>query len=319
VRCTRCVAGSLVLILGLALLVWLGMVPRVPKESNAAPAPVRTGAVFRIGVIPERDVFAQRQRYRALADYLSEQIGRPVELVTVSSYEAIIEDFKDKQVDAAFLGSLVAALAMDRYDAQVIAKPELPSGVSTYRGQIFVREDSPIHSVKDLAGKSIVMVRTTLAGHLFPMYELAQAGLIKGPDACKIIWVGTHDDAVIEVANIRADAGAAKDLRIDAYASENNPVKLRVIAQSDPVPENALVLRKEIAEQIGASLQKTLLRMNSNPAGKAALGEFGVTRFVPCNPQEYKAIYDISEKLAGIWDDVLISGPPPRRLPATLP
>src|SRR4051794_19913862 len=136
------------ILLGTSALVWLSSM--TPKSSPAQQTPLLSipattrsdGAVLRIGVIPERDIFEQRRRYLALAEYLSERLGRPVELVTAQSYEAMIGDLRDKQVDVAFLGSLVAVLAADRLDAQILVKPQLPGAISTYRGVIFVAENS---------------------------------------------------------------------------------------------------------------------------------------------------------------------------------
>ena len=40
-----------------------------------------------------------------------------VELVTAASYAAVLEDFHEGKVDAAFMGSLLAVMAIDREEA----------------------------------------------------------------------------------------------------------------------------------------------------------------------------------------------------------
>jgi phosphonate transport system substrate-binding protein len=253
---------------------------------------------LRIGLIPERDVFAQRKRYRALADYLAARLERPVELVTNNTYEGVLHDFDDDEIDVAFLGSYVATLAMDRNNARVVLKPEIAGGVTTYHGVMFVRADSSIRTVDDLAGRSIGMVRTTTAGDLFPIWELTRHGLMDQPEPPIITWVGTHDAVVMEVVEGRLDAGSAKNLRIDAYEVAHPDLELRRLAESRPVPNNALLLRSAMADELADTLVEVLMQMESNPDGRQTLAEFGAVRFVPCEAGEYEAIYEMEADLA---------------------
>ncbi len=299
--------------------VWLGRLPQSDplKSSTEATTVIEEAPALRIGLIPERDIFAQRARYRALADYLSDQLNRRVELVTNNTYESVLDDFASDRVDCAFLGSLIAVLAMDRHDARVLLKPELPGGITTYRGVILVRADSAIRSINDLGGRSIGMVKGTTAGDLFPVFEMTRLDLLSSPDPPDIVWVGTHDAVIQEAEAGRIDAGSAKDLRLDAYEAEHPERRFRRLAVSDPVPNNALVLRAAAAEEIGPQLADIMYRMVDEPAGRRALVEFGADRFVPCSTDEYEAIYVMVELLGEGWPNLGVSGPPPMRRMAT--
>lgn len=301
------------------MLVWTdnsqSILPTGNLSRAAASVEVRP---LRIGVIPERNIFEQRARFRILADYLSRELQQPVELVTASSYENVIQDFADQQVDVAFLGSLVTVLTVDRVNAHLIAKTELLGGISTYRGVLFVPSDSKIKSFDDLSGKSIALVRTTTAANLFPMYEIIRRGLLKSPNPPKIIWVGTHDDVFTEVAERRADAGAIKDLRLDQLESSESSQQFVRLATSPAVPESALVIRDKLNPQIAASVKRAILTMDSTSAGRDALKSFGAERFVPCQIEEYKAIFDMVDVVRDQWSQTGISVPPPAR-PISLP
>ncbi|MDY7107335.1 MAG: phosphate/phosphite/phosphonate ABC transporter substrate-binding protein [Planctomycetota bacterium] len=304
--------GVLVL-LAIGGAVWLSRLPGPDAPGEAVPDAGLQPPALRIGLIPERDIFAQRARYRALADYLAERLQRPVELVTNNTYEGVLEDFASKRVDAAFLGSLVAVLAMDRHDARVVLKPELPGGVTTYRGVILVRPDSAIERVENLSGRSIAMVKATTAGDLFPIFELARQGLLASAAPPEMVWVGTHDGVMDEVMAGRVEAGAAKDLRLQAYEAEHPERRFRRLAVSDPVPNNALVLREAVADELGPKLAAILLGMDADPAGRRTLTEFGAVRFVPCSAGEYEAIYAMVEELGERWSALGVSGPAPER------
>lgn len=310
----------MVLLSGLTLLAWLGMVPQTPAPSDASAIrarPPMNGPLLRLGIVPERDIFGQRQRYRALAEYLSQRLGRQVELLTVRTYQDVIEDFREKKVEAAFLGSLVAVLAVDQLDAQVLLKTELPGGISSYRGVIIVPEDSPLQSMEDLRGRRIAMVRTTLAGHLFPMAEFSKRGWLDDPSAAPTpLWLGTHDEVIGAVRAGQADAGAVKDLRLHELEKVQQPkLRLRRLAISPAVPENALVVRRDVVDPLGRELAAELMKMDSMPQGRAVLEQFGAERFVPCSLEEYSAIYDMSQALAARWNAIGLSGEPPVRRP----
>lgn len=300
----------------LCILFWLTRMPRPEsgKPSVAATMPTQpSGPPLRIGLIPERDIFRQRKRYRALADYLSERLNRRVELATLNTYEAVLGEFAEKKIDGAFLGSLVAVLAMDRLGAHVVAKPELPGGVSTYHGVIFVRDDSSIRRLEQLGSRSIGMVRTTTAGHVFPGCIIMRLDLLQGPGKPEIKWVGTHDDVVEMVMAGQADVGAVKNLRLEAVMGSHPEWKIRILASGKSVPNNALVLRKDVSGQLASRLSQVLLKMNTDPQGRKVLAAMGITRFLSCGHEEYAAIYDMVECILPAWEEIGVLGPAPQR------
>jgi phosphonate transport system substrate-binding protein len=282
---------------------------RVAVGPPAAPGK----EALRIGLVPERDIFQLRKRYLVLTGYLAGKLGRPVEVVTVNTYQAVMQDFAERKVDAAFLGSFVAVLTVDRQNAQVLVKPVAEGGVSTYRGVLIVPEGSPVRRVADLGGRSVAMVKTTAAGDLFPIWAMHEAGLLKSAAPPRLVWVGTHDDVILETLAGRVDAGAVKNLRLDAYEATHRDMKIRRLATSDEVPNDALVVRGDLGPTLGAELRDALLAMDTDPEGVRALKGFGAIRFVPCGLDEFAAIYRMVEALGDQWERLGIDGPPPRK------
>lgn len=302
-RITLTVFSLSLIVLLIASLGWLGQAgPAAGRDQqphdNAQTSDIKPLCV---GIIPEREIFEQRRRYRVLADYLAEALDRPIELVTASSYHGALDDMAAGRTDIAFMGSLVAALTLEQLQAQVLVKPETADGVTTYRGVIFVRADSPIQDLHDLAGRSIGMLRTTTAGHLYPIHTLSELGLLTGPEAVSLRWLGTHDQVAYEVEHGRIDAGAAKNLRIDAYEQAHPLVRFRRLAEGDPVPNNALVVRGDLEPALVARLRDVLLGMDRDEAGRDVLSAFGAARFVPCQPEEYQSVYDMAKTLGPGW------------------
>jgi phosphonate transport system substrate-binding protein len=287
-----------------------------PAPAAPATRPTTQADVIRIGLVPEQNIFKLHAAYDELAAYLSEKLGQPVKAVTLNTYENVLRDFEEKQVDAAFLGSLVSVLAMDRYGARVLLKPEQANRVSSYRGLILVREDTPIQSVEQLRGKSLAVVRTTYAGALFPVAELVRRGMYGSADAPKLVAAGTHDEAIAWLVAGRVDAAAVKDLRLEAYQAEHPAARFRTLTSCAPVPNNALVIRGDLAERLGPLLVAALKGMENDSQAKPALAALGAVRFVPCSADEYAPLFEMIRTVGPAWDAVGAAGAPPTSLPA---
>lgn len=305
------VLGCTMLALVVALLVWAERFGQNPRQvddraTTSAPAPA-----LRLGVVPERDIYAQRRRYQTLVAHLEKQLGEPVELVTLSTYQGVLDDLAERKIDGAFVGSLVAVLAVDRLGAQLIAKPQQPDGGSTYRGVLFVRDDSPVRSVRDLSGRTIAMLRATTAGDLFPIYLLHREGMLDGPEAPTMRWMGTHDQVIEQVIDGYAEAGAVKDLRLASFESAHAPTPLRRLAESEPVPNNSLVLCGDLPSERVAQVRRLLLDMHTTEEGRATLASFEAARFLACELDEFHAIYRMVQALGPAWEWLRVDGPAP--------
>jgi len=306
---------SLVILVVGILFVLSQLPPSRPVGGSAAATQPDQDAKppLRIGLIPERDIFLQRKRYRALAEHLSVKLDRPVKLVMMHTYAAVLSDFAEKEVECAFLGSLVSVLAMDRLDAKVIAKHERIDGVSSYHGVLFVRDDSPVKKLEDLAGRSIGMVKTTTAGHVFPGCVLMKMKLFGRENEPRIVWVGTHDEVARQVMDRRVEVGAMKNLRLDDLMKQNPDWKIRRLARGHCVPSNSLIARSDVARDLGEKLSKILLEMDSDPQGRKTLETMGLKRFIPCDEQEYAPVFDMTECIEPAWKKIGVPGPMPKR------
>ena len=177
-----------------------------------------------IGLIPEQNIFKQIERYEPLADYLASKMDIEIKLKALARYGNIIDNFVSLGLDGAFFGSFTCALAQRKLGVQVLARPEDLDGSSTYHGLIFVRKDSRIKSIKEMKGKRFVFVdKATTAGFLLPLAYFKKQG-IKDYKAYfkEIYFSGTHEDAIQDVLNKKADIGAAKNTVFERLAQSDH-------------------------------------------------------------------------------------------------
>ena len=270
--------------------------PIPPAEQKKAPVQALT-----IGLVPEQNIFAQIQRYEPLAGYLSKKAGVPIKLKVLHSYNDVIKDFVALKLDGAFFGSFTYVVAHSKVGAQIIALPELLDGRSMYHANIFARRDSGIKTAADMKGKRFAFVnRSTTAGYIYPLIYFKENGISDyNKYLGEVYFTGTHSDTIYDVLNGSADIGAAKSSVYERLASVDVRIRndLLLIAKSKDVPENGLVLRKDLADEIKDRLKGALLGMDTDPEGIIVLRFLGARRFIAANDEDYKTVYDYARIL----------------------
>lgn len=261
-----------------------------------------------LGLVPEINIFEQRKRYKPLLKYISEKIDVPVRMKIYDSYFKVIEALKDGTADMAFVGSLDYVIANSLAKTDVLARPEWADGVSTYSGLIFTSKGSSLTTDPSTwKGKKMALVHEfTTAGDLFQRYYMAKRGFLN-PEKLfnEIDYEGSHDAAVMMVVKGDADIGGAKDLVFKRLASENKEVRenLVILAESQRVPSNGLVVSSSIDEETKKKIKNVLLHMDKDDAGRSVLTGFGARRFLDTDKEDYKAVYRMMKSLGVTAED----------------
>jgi phosphonate transport system substrate-binding protein len=282
----------------LSLLIIMGC-----SESKTEPEPKVPDQETKllIGLIPARNIFKQLERYEPVANYLSKKTVTNIELKVLTRYGNIIDNFVSAGLDAAFFGSFTYTLAHAKLGVEVVARPESAAGLSSYYGLIFVRKDSGIKNANDMRGKIFAFVdKATTAGHLFPLAYFGKNG-ISDPNTFfkESYFTGTHEDAIYDVLNKKADVGAAKNTVFFPIADTNVRIadELDILERSLNVPENGLAVRKDLDDSIKNKLKQALLSMHNDPEGAEILKNFGASKFIETTRDDYKNVYDLVEQV----------------------
>jgi phosphonate transport system substrate-binding protein len=270
------------------------------RKTNNVPAKTHTEKL-KIGLITEQDIFSQKKRYEPLAAYLSGKIDATIELSILPRYGNIVDNFVSNGLDAAFFGSFTGALAIRKLGVQPLARPEHLDGTSTYYGMIFVRKDSAIHNAADMRGKRFAFVdKATTAGWLLPLHYFKDNGIEDFHTYFReTYFTGTHEDAIYDVLNGKADIGCAKNTVFYRLAEIDSRVKeqLQILATSPVVPANALAVRKDLDESLQIRLRNALLQMDQDVAGRKVLLDFGARRFIPTTVNDYAPVFEYANKI----------------------
>lgn len=161
-----------------------------------------------------------------------------------------------------------------------------------FRGIILVRKDSAIRRVTDLKGKKVSFpAPTALAATMMPQYYLQTHGLNVQRDI-KTLYVGSQESSIMNVYLGNVAAGATWPPPWRAFAKERPDLaaEVKVMWETEPLPNNGLVVRDDIPEAIVSKVASLLFSLHQNPEGQEILGRMELSRFEPADDQTYAPV-----------------------------
>lgn len=214
-----------------------------------APAHADTG-VLRFGVgLYQPDKEKNDATYRPLAEHLAKQMGRPVKLYTVDTWEGLAKSLANGETDIALMGPWGYVLANHVAGAQAVASI-LYDGKPEYFAIMVTHPKSGIKSIADLKGKTFAFGdKGSTSGYLIPYHHFQKNGI--DPDTYLGRALNTkHQTIEMQVTRGEIDAGADYNRNRDAMISEGL-IKAQdsvVFWTSDPLPNDAVAVRAELAK-----------------------------------------------------------------------
>ncbi len=260
----------------------------LPTPRNTAVAPLRVAVAAVIS--PQGTV----ESYTPLLEYLSQKLGRPVEMVQRRSYAEVNALIRTGEVDLAFVCTS-SYLAGRSFGMRLVVAPQV-NGEITYTAKLIVPAQSTARSLEDLRGAVFAFTDPlSFTGHVVPTYWLKQMGETPESFFQRTFFTFSHDDAIYAVAQGVADA-ASVDSLVLAFALRRDPAlanQIRVLQTSEPFGIPPVVTGPHTRPQTIVTWQEVLLNMDQDPAGKAALQALGYDRFVAVSD----ALYETAEQV----------------------
>jgi phosphonate transport system substrate-binding protein len=262
---------------------------------------VFAGQRLQIVLVPEQNIYQQRQRYGVIAGYLSKHLDKDVRITVMPTYGKVCDAFLEGKADVGFFGSFSYVLTRAKAGVEPLARPVWLDGSSTYSGYIFVRKDSGIRSVKDMKNKRLALVdKATTAGYIFQQAYFKKQGIDRMAEYFREIhFAGSHDAAAWAVYTGEADVGGAKNHIFNALGKEYPDFydKMLILARSSDVPSNGMVVRADLDAHLKARLKELLLGLNDSPEGRLVLKEFGAMSFIENRDEDYSSLYKMVAEL----------------------
>jgi phosphonate transport system substrate-binding protein len=202
-----------------------------------------------------------------LFDAIARTKGLHFDVRVGQSYSAVVEAMANGQVDVGWFGAVSFLQAKKRAGAELLAV-SVEKGSSTYFSAIFVPRDSPLHTLADLRGRSLAVGDpASTSSFAFPLAMLLAAGVDPVKDLKKIVFAGSHVNALTACAEGHVDAGAASFNSLEKAVTEKKlaPDALRPLAKSDPIPNPPLAIHPGLDPDVKKRLREGFATVHVAP------------------------------------------------------
>lgn len=265
---------------------------------SAPQGPIPTKLVYVIP--PDDDITVLEKQWTPFVEYLSGELGKPVELIIGADYAAVVEAMKYGHADVATCGASGYVIASGEIDIEpLVAEVMTSTGLPSYQAYMITRSDSGINDPTDLEGKSFAYTDVgSTSGYLMPTYIFTKLGVTIGKE-----YFGGAQYAVIEaVLNGTVDAGSIAEQYWRQGIKEGvfTESELDIIYTSDPIPGTATWVRKDMDPTLKQMITEAMINVPKEVMDATGRGE-DISGYAVVTDADYQVIRDLRETL-GLTD-----------------
>ncbi|MFN8674592.1 MAG: phosphate/phosphite/phosphonate ABC transporter substrate-binding protein [Candidatus Sericytochromatia bacterium] len=260
-----------------------------------------------VGFIPSENIEEVTKNAQPLVEMLSKAVGKEIKPFVATDYTGIVEAFRAKKLDMAFLTPAAYIMANNEAGVKVALKAER-NGKAVFYSAIITRKDSGINKIEDFKDKTFSFgdVLST-SGHIFPKKIFLDKNIDPKVAFKNVVYSGGHDATVLAVLNKKVDGGATfcndttgKDGAWTQFLKPEEADQIKAIAFSDPIPADNICVSKDLPKETSDKLQKAFVDLGKDPEGKKLIQKlYRIDGFVPATDQDYESVRN-AFKVAGI-------------------
>jgi phosphonate transport system substrate-binding protein len=233
-------------------------------------------AEITFAVIPAENSTGVTERFTPFVNYLSHALGIKVNLRVANDYAAVIEGQRAGNIHIGYYGPASfarARLTGVKTDAFVIDVNS--DGSKGYYSVFYVLAHSPYQKLEDLKGKNLGLVDpNSTSGNNMPRFKLNQMSIDPEAYFSKVIFTGSHENAVLALAQGTVDVAAnwwnaeddsnltrmlAKNM---VKSSDGTPMKkedFRIIVKSDLIINSPYAYLSDLPDDMKSAIKQAFL------------------------------------------------------------
>ncbi len=193
---------------------------------------------------------------------LEREIGIPVKPIFGTNYSVLVEAMRANQAQIGWFSALPAVQAIDRSNAEVIARTVDVEGKDSYVSSLIVKAGSGI-TAEDVArcGKRYTFGigdAQSTSGTLAPMTFFFSPRGIDPRQCFSTVRSANHQANSFAVANGQVDVATSNSVNTVFLGRQNPEIarQIQVIWESPPIPESGILLRKDLPPALKARIRE---------------------------------------------------------------
>lgn len=235
----------------------------------AAPA---DAPPLRFGILPIGGPAESKQDWQPLLDDLAQALGRPVQGISVSSYEGIHQAIQDGRIDAAFLSGKLALDSVLNNDMEPMVRFVRVDGSPGYTAVLIGRRNGPVRSLADVLGspgrwRYARGEKLSMSGYLVPEAQLFARRGLSSDLHFRSVSVDTHQNNALAVANGEVDVASNNSADLERFAVHfpQQRAQFQVLWRSSPIPHAVLVASHRLPPRTRNALRTFLTGYGRGP------------------------------------------------------
>jgi phosphonate transport system substrate-binding protein len=250
----------------------------------------------RLVLIPKKSMESLIQDHQPLLQHLSEGLGRPVEIVSASSYEGVIDAIVSGGADLAWLGPASYLLAHQRdpriepFASLFIDKGHFTAAGQHYQSLLLARHE--VRQLSELKGARVALTDpSSTSGSLIPNGEFpATVGVPLERFFAAQVYTGSHPHSLDALLDKRVDAAFVASESADDYLARGFIDKntLRVLWRSAPIHYDPYVFRGGLCAELKAQIRQLMLSESAHLA--VFFKSQQATGFAPVSHEHYQPL-----------------------------
>ena len=259
--------------------------PVVADEPEGSGLPQLT-----VGIFPRRDPAVTIRLFTPFREFLEQRLGHAVRLETAPDFKRFQQRLKQGRYDLVHFNQYHYVKAHRELGYQALVQNE-EFGEAKIRGAIYVHDDSTIHSIGQLKGKTILFGggKMAMMSYVVPTYLLRQGGL--GAGDYKEKFAVSPPNAVLATFLRQVDAGGAGEVvrRLPLVTKKIDTSRLRLLAVSEPMSHLPWAVKPDMAPELKTRLRQLLLTLRESEQGRVVLKKARLTALNPASDSDYDA------------------------------
>ena len=215
-----------------------------------------------VALLPDQSNSTLIKNNQALKTYLEKKLNTKIDLFLSNDYSSMIEAEIRGRLDLAYFGPLSYVMAKTKSNIEPFAALKR-HGSTTTQSVVIANVAEHINSVADIAGKTMAYGDpASTTSHLIPKSMLVEQGL-KAKKDYQEVFLGSQDAVALAVQNRNAQAGGLKKSNFESLLQKKkiDPVKVKVLAESEPFPEYPWTMRSDLSPELKAKIRSAFLEL----------------------------------------------------------